>query len=294
MVEIHIAKHAGFCFGVKRAISLAEHASSLVEKGKRVFTMGPLIHNPQEVKRLESMGIYMLPSEELLKPGDAVIIRSHGLPPKKERSLREKGLEVIDATCPYVKAVHEAVVKLSKEGYFVVLVGEKNHPEVIGTLGYLEEAGGKGIVVESKEDLKGVLGKERVGIVAQTTQNEQFFKEVVGEIALWAKEVKVINTICNATSERQEDVYELAPKVDVMLIIGGKNSGNTRRLYEISKSLNPNSYHIETAQELKPEWFEGAQKVGITAGASTPDWIIKEVVEEIKRLTEPLAKVPEQ
>lgn len=285
MVEILVAKHAGFCFGVKRAINLAEFASSLAQKGRRVFTMGPLIHNPQEVKRLESMGVYQLSQEEVLREGDVVVIRSHGLPPEKERSLRSMGLEVIDATCPYVKAVHDAVVKLSKEGYFVVLVGEKNHPEVVGTLGYLREAGGKGVVVEKREDLKEVMGKEKVGIVAQTTQNEQFFKEVVGEIALWAKEVKVINTICNATSERQEDIYELAPQVDVMLIIGGKNSGNTRRLYEISKSLNPNSYHIETSEELRPEWFKGVKRVGITAGASTPDWIIKEVIDRIKSLS---------
>ena len=161
---------------------------------------------------------------------------------------------------------------------------KENHPEVIGTLGYLQECGGKGIVVENKEDLKEALGKDKVGVVAQTTQKEQFFKEVVGELALWVKELKVINTICNATSERQEDVYSLAPKVDVMVIIGGKNSGNTRRLYEIAKSLNPNSYHVETAEELKEEWFKDAQRVGITAGASTPDWIIREVVERIRAL----------
>ncbi|WP_340690901.1 4-hydroxy-3-methylbut-2-enyl diphosphate reductase [Hydrogenobacter thermophilus] len=285
MVEIVVAEHAGFCFGVKRAISIAEHSSELSKQGKRVFTMGPLIHNPQEVERLRKKGVNLLYTEDALKSGDTVIIRSHGIPPKKERQLKELGLNVVDATCPYVKAVHDAVVKLSQEGYFVVLVGEKSHPEVIGTLGYLEESGGKGTVVESFDDLKAVLGKDKVGIVAQTTQNEQFFKEVVGEIAIWAKEVKVINTICNATSERQEDVYKLAPEVDVMIIIGGKNSGNTRRLYEISRSLNPNSYHVETADDIKPEWFIGVKRVGITAGASTPDWIINSVVERIREIS---------
>ncbi|ADO45617.1 hydroxymethylbutenyl pyrophosphate reductase [Hydrogenobacter thermophilus TK-6] len=285
MVEIVVAEHAGFCFGVKRAISIAEQSSELSKQGKRVFTMGPLIHNPQEVERLRKKGVELLYTEDALKSGDTVIIRSHGIPPKKERQLKELGLNVMDATCPYVKAVHDAVVKLSQEGYFVVLVGEKSHPEVIGTLGYLEESGGKGTVVESFDDLKAVLGKDKVGIVAQTTQNEQFFKEVVGEIAIWAKEVKVINTICNATSERQEDVYKLAPEVDVMIIIGGKNSGNTRRLYEISRSLNLNSYHIETADDIKPEWFIGVKRVGITAGASTPDWIINSVVERIREVS---------
>ncbi|MEN3028071.1 MAG: 4-hydroxy-3-methylbut-2-enyl diphosphate reductase [Aquificaceae bacterium] len=284
MVEIVVAEHAGFCFGVKRAINLAEEAVKESGPGRKVFSLGPLIHNPQEVKRLEDRGLCLLEDEERLEANSTVIVRSHGIPPQKEEELLSKGVRLVDATCPFVKAVHEAVVKLSKEGYFVVLVGEKNHPEVIGTLGYLQVCGGKGVVVESREDLKEVLGKDRVGIVAQTTQNEQFFKEVVGEIALWARELKVINTICNATSERQEDVYNLAPQVDVMIVVGGKNSGNTRRLYEIAKSLNPRSYHIETPKELKRGWFEGAKRVGITAGASTPDWIIKEVVSNIEHL----------
>lgn len=285
MVEIVVAQNAGFCFGVKRAVKLAEESSVYAEEGKRVFTLGPIIHNPQEVGRLRNMGVKPLEEEEL-QEGDAIIIRSHGIPPDEERKLKEKGLKVIDATCPYVKAVHDAVCQLTREGYFVVLVGEKNHPEVIGTLGYLKECGGRGIVVESLEDLREAFKYERVGLVSQTTQSEQFFKEVVGELALWVKELKVINTICNATSVRQEDVYTLAPKVDVMVIVGGKNSGNTRRLHSISKSLNPNSYHIETPEELREEWFEGVKKVGITAGASTPDWIIESVKVKIREICE--------
>ena len=284
MVEIIVAQNAGFCFGVKRAVKIAEESAERI-RGSRIFTMGPIIHNPQEVNRLKGMGVKPLDGEDL-KPGDTVIIRSHGIPPEKERDLKRRGLNVVDATCPYVKAVHEAVCQLVEEGYFVVIVGEKNHPEVIGTLGYLKESGGEGLVVEKIEDLKEVYKHERVGVVSQTTQNERFFKEVVGEIALWVKEVKVINTICNATSVRQEEVYELAPKVDVMIIVGGKNSGNTRRLHSISISLNPNSYHIETPEDLKPEWFKGVKRVGITAGASTPDWIIESVkcrIEEICR-----------
>ncbi len=282
MVEIIVAPNAGFCFGVKRAVKLAEESAKKANRS-RIFTMGPIIHNPQEVERLKSLGVTPLDGEEP-RPGDTVIIRSHGIPPEKERELRKKGLKVVDATCPYVKAVHEAVCQLVKEGYFVVIVGEKNHPEVIGTLGYLRESGGEGVVVETMEDLKEVLRHERVGVVSQTTQNERFFKEVVGEIVTWVKEVKVINTICNATSVRQEDIYRIAPNVDVMIIVGGKNSGNTRRLYSISKSLNPRSYHIETPEELRPEWFEGVKRVGITAGASTPDWIIEAVKVRIEEI----------
>lgn len=288
MVEIIVAPNAGFCFGVKRAVKLAEESSSLAEKGVRVFTLGPIIHNPQEVNRLRAKGVKPLNGEEL-EDGDAIIIRSHGIPPDKERELKERGLKVIDATCPYVKAVHEAVCRLAEEGYFIVIIGEKNHPEVIGTLGYLKECKGKGIVVESMDDLTEALKYEKVGVVSQTTQSERFFKEVVGELSLWVKELKVINTICNATSVRQEDVYKIAPRVDVMIIIGGKNSGNTRRLYTISKGLNPRSYHVETASELDPAWFKGAKRVGITAGASTPDWIIEEVKGKIEEICEELS-----
>ncbi len=285
-VEIILAPHAGFCFGVERAIELAEEAAKYTKEGKKVYTFGPLIHNPQEIGRLKNLGINVLESEEWLDDSTVLILRSHGIPPQKERELKAKGVKIIDATCPYVKAVHGAAQQLVREGYFVVLVGEKNHPEVIGTWGYLQDVNGEGIIVERIEDLKPALSKTKVGVIAQTTQNEQFFKEVVGELAVWVNELKVINTICNATSVRQEEVRELAPKVDVMIIIGGKNSGNTTRLYRIAKSLNPNSHHIETEEELKEEWFENAKRVGVSAGASTPKWIIERVVNRIREITE--------
>ena len=286
MVEILIARSAGFCFGVRRAVRLAEE---LVEDGNSpcVYTSGPIIHNPQEVERLKRKGVLPLEGFEV-KEGDTVVIRSHGIPPQEERYLRSKGARIVDATCPYVKAVHRAVVQLVREGYFVVIVGDRDHPEVRGTLGYLRECGGEGMVVESVEDTRRVMGKERVGVVSQTTQDEGFFKEVVGEIALLAKEVKVLNTICKATSLRQEEVQRLAPEVDVMIVVGGKNSGNTRRLYNISKSLNPRTYHVEIPEELRPNWFKNARRVGITAGASTPDWIIESVKVRIEEICEEL------
>ena len=287
-MKIIVAPHAGFCFGVERAIELAEESAKYTKEGKKVFTYGPLIHNPQEIGRLKTLGINVLENESQLDGDTVLILRSHGIPPQKERELKSKGVQIVDATCPYVKAVHEAVVKLVKEGYFIVLVGEKNHPEVLGTWGYLRDAKGEGIIVETLEDLKPALNKTKVGVIAQTTQNEQFFKEVVGELALWVQELKVINTICNATSVRQEEVRELAPKVDVMLIIGGKNSGNTTRLYKIAKSLNPNSYHIETADELKEEWFQNASTVGVSAGASTPKWIIESVLKRVEEIAKTL------
>lgn len=281
MPKVIVAPHAGFCFGVKRAITLAERSAS---KDEEVMTYGPLIHNPQEVKRLERIGIKKCEDDSILGGNVKLIIRSHGISPQKEKALKQKVKELIDATCPFVKAVHQAVSILAKEDYFIVLLGEKNHPEVLGTVGYIEEFGAKYIIVESEEELQNFDLPDKVGIVSQTTQKEKTLEKIVSYVLRKAKEVRVFNTICGATQERQEDVYNLAPNVDVMVIIGGKNSGNTARLYEISKSLNTNSYHIENVNEIQKEWFNGANTVGITAGASTPEWIIKEVKEFIEGL----------
>jgi len=282
-VDIKLAESAGFCFGVKIAVD------SAIKAGKELggaYTNGPIIHNKQVVQFLESLNVKQLDENTELKSGDTVIIRSHGVPPEVERNLRSKNINVIDATCPFVKKVHEKVRQLVEEGYYVVIIGEKGHPEVIGILGHLRDAGGKGIVIQNMEELyKNLPKRNKVGIVAQTTQNEDFFEKAVGYIASNVEELKVFNTICDATSVRQEEVKKLAPTVDIMIIIGGKHSGNTNRLAQISRSLNPNTYHIEKADELKKEWFDNVKSVGISAGASTPDWIIKEVIERIKEIT---------
>jgi len=283
MANIIVAESAGFCFGVKIAVD------SAIKAGKELggaYTNGPIIHNKQVVQFLESLNVKQLNQDTQLKDGDVVIIRSHGVPPSVERGLKEKGVEVIDATCPFVKKVHERVRELVKEGYFVVIIGEKGHPEVIGILGHLEDVGGKGIVVENMEELyNNMPRRNKIGIVAQTTQNEDFFEKAVGYIAVNVEELKVYNTICDATSIRQEEVKKIAPQVDIMIIIGGKHSGNTNRLAQISRSLNPNTYHIEKSDELDPNWFVGAKNIGVSAGASTPDWIINDVVKRIKEIT---------
>lgn len=282
MVNIKVAQTAGFCFGVRIAVDMAKQAG---EKLGHAYTNGPIIHNKQVVNFLKNLGVEELSDYDQLKNGDTVIIRSHGVPPKTERMLKDLNLNVLDATCPFVKKVHDKVRQLVKEGYFVVIIGEEGHPEVVGTLGHLEEVGGQGIVVEKFEDLVKKLPKRnKIGVVAQTTQNEDFFREAVGYIAENTEEMKVFNTICDATSVRQEEVKRLAPEVDVMIIVGGKHSGNTQRLAQISKALNPNTYHIEIASELEPSWFEGKENIGISAGASTPDWIIEEVVNKIKEI----------
>jgi len=282
MAEVILAESAGFCFGVKIAVDAAKEAG---EKYGGAWTDGPIIHNKQVVEFLESLNVRQLNPNQKLKKGETVLIRSHGVPPKEEQRLKEAGVNVIDATCPFVKKVHDKVRQLVEEGYYVIIIGEHGHPEVIGILGHLEDAGGEGIVVSNMEELiKNLPHKRRIGVVAQTTQNEDFFREAVGYIAENTEEVKIFNTICDATSVRQEEVKKLAPTVDVMIIIGGKHSGNTNRLAQISRALNPNTYHIEKADELNPEWFKGAKRIGVSAGASTPDWIIQEVVEKIKQL----------
>ncbi|MBX0310373.1 MAG: 4-hydroxy-3-methylbut-2-enyl diphosphate reductase [Sulfurihydrogenibium sp.] len=282
MANIIVAQTAGFCFGVRMAVDMAKQAG---EKLGHAYTNGPIIHNKQVVNYLKSIGVEEMQDYSQLKPGDTVIIRSHGVPPKTERMLKELNINVLDATCPFVKKVHDKVKQLVEEGYFVVIIGEEGHPEVIGTLGHLEEVGGKGVVVENFEDLvKKVPKRNKIGVVAQTTQSEDFFREAVGYLAENTEELKVFNTICDATSVRQEEVKKIAPEVDVMIIIGGKHSGNTQRLYQISKALNPNTYHIETADELQEQWFENKENIGVSAGASTPDWIIQEVVNKIKEI----------
>lgn len=283
MANIKVADSAGFCFGVKIAVDMAKDAG---EKLGGAYTDGPIIHNKQVVSFLERINVKQLEDKQALKEGDTVIIRSHGVPPEEERRLQESGVKVLDATCPFVKKVHDKVKQLVKEGYFVIIIGEEGHPEVVGILGHLKEANGRGIVVQNFEELvRKMPRRNKVGVVAQTTQSEDFFEQAIGYIASNVEELKVFNTICDATSVRQEEVKRIAPTVDVMIIIGGKHSGNTNRLAQISRALNPNTYHIEKADELKEEWFENAENIGVSAGASTPDWIIQEVVEKIKEIT---------
>jgi (E)-4-hydroxy-3-methyl-but-2-enyl pyrophosphate reductase len=276
-MEIHIADKAGFCFGVKRAINTAFEASS---RGN-VYCLGPLIHNPQEVERLSRAGVRTVEHFDSLKPGDSLVIRSHGVPPQVLVQAREKGLNIIDLTCPFVGKAQRDAESLKKEGYQVVVVGEKEHPEVRSILGY---AGDDALVIEKVEDIEGVQFHPRIGIVAQTTQSYGNFSEIVIRLFRLSKELKVFNTICNSTKERQDAARSLADEVDIMLVVGGRNSANTGRLASVCRQENKPTYHIEVADEILPEWFRGARKVGVTAGASTPDWVLEEVIHKLQEL----------
>ena len=274
-MEIIVAKMAGFCFGVKRAIDIAFQIAN--EKRKGVYTLGPIIHNPQVVEMLKEKGIIPIEDIKAKKDIRALIIRTHGIPLHLSKEISSMGCEIIDATCPFVKKAQYYAKLLMEEGYQVVILGEKNHPEVKGLMSYAND---DVIVVDRKTPLPKL--KSRVGIVVQTTQSLEALKKVLSDALEHANEIKVYNTICNSTALRLKETEKMARKVDVMLVVGGKNSANTTQLTRLCKSLSVPTHHIETSSEIKKEWIKNAKKLGITAGASTPEWIIKEVEKRIR------------
>ncbi|MDR1418584.1 MAG: 4-hydroxy-3-methylbut-2-enyl diphosphate reductase [Endomicrobium sp.] len=284
MLKVKKAKNAGFCFGVRRAIEIAE--KTLKEKDK-VYTLGPIIHNPQEVKRLEKRGIKTLESVSRIKDG-CVILRTHGIPLELHEKLEKNGnINVIDSTCPFVKRAQDVVRKLSSDkatkDSTIVVVGEKAHPEVVALVSYGNK---KCIVIETSEEAKAFKDNKNLNIVSQTTQTSENFNNIVNILSKKYK-ISVYNTICKATLDRQQSAEKLARDVDLMIVIGGKNSGNTTRLAQIC-SCKTKTYHIETFKDLKKNWFERIFTIGLTAGASTPDWVIKDVELKIKEFGEKL------
>ena len=275
-MKITLAKRAAFCFGVKRATQMAFEAA---DRGGQTCTLGPIIHSPQVVRRLEEMGVKVVNDVQQLESG-TVIIRSHGVASDELEAAVRKEMEIIDATCPFVKKAQEHVKSLSQAGYDVVVVGDADHPEVQGIVSY---ASGRVFVVGSGEEASRLPKMGKVGVVAQTTQSFENLKQVVLECLMKGNETRVFNTICDATAVRQEEAKELAKRVDCMIVIGGYNSANTKRLAEVCSELQTRTHHIETAQELDRAWFAGVDKVGVTAGASTPKWLIDEVLAHIRQ-----------
>ncbi len=277
-MKLIIAKSAGFCFGVKRAMEIALDAAQ--KYPPPLYTFGPLIHNPQAVEYLERLGIKAKKRMSDISAG-TVILRSHGVSLKDFEKAREKGLKIIDATCPIVKRAHFFAKFLRRNGYALLIVGDADHPEVEAIRSYLDR---EVEVVEKPETLMQLGPWKKLGIIAQTTQTFGLFKEVVAAGLDRAKEVRVFNTICHATTVRQKEAVEIAKKVDCMIVAGGYNSGNTQRLAGICRQIQPRTHHIETARGLKPKWLAGGKVIGLTAGASTPSWIIEEVEKEIRRM----------
>lgn len=274
-MEVRLANTAGFCFGVKRAV---EKVYEQIESGKKIYTFGPIIHNESVVGDLEKKGVAVIEDEEALgkiREG-SIVIRSHGVPKKIYDMLKEQGLECIDATCPFVKKIHRIVEKESAEGSQIVIIGNDSHPEVEGIKGWCQNGA---IVVESEgqaRDLKIPAGS-KVCVVSQTTFNYNKFQELVEIISKKGYDINVVNTICNATEERQTEAARIADEVDAMIVIGGTHSSNTRKLYEICNEKCENTFFIQTLDDLNLDLPDSVRLVGITAGASTPNNIIEEV-----------------
>lgn len=275
-MEVKLASSYGFCFGVKRAINIAE-------KYKNSSTMGPLIHNQNEINRLKedfNVGLYENLTD--VKKDDTVIIRTHGIPKNDLKELKQKDAKVINATCPFVTTPQQIVKKMSADKYSIVIFGDENHPEVKGVKSYGEDQNDVHVVKEPEELDKIKFKYDRLATVAQTTKKKEKYLEIVNHLILRNKEVRVFNTICDATFENQDAARDLSKEADVMVVIGGKNSSNTKQLHSICKENCKNSYLIENDKELDMEWFKDKKLCGITAGASTPDWIIQQVVNKIQ------------
>jgi len=270
-MKIYQARYGGVCFGVKRAIEIALDA---VKDGEPVYSLGPLIHNRVAVEQLWKNGIITVDNVKSVK-GKKVIIRSHGVHPKVLHALQRKHCSIIDATCPRVRRAQRYVEKLVQEGYHVIIIGEKEHPEVVGLLGY----GSDQAEVYSDTMLP---KKRKIGVVPQTTLDLERFNSAIAHLLSSVLEMKIYNTICKATILRIREAKRIAKKADMMIVIGGKNSANTTRLYEVCKELKP-SYHIETVDEISDDWFEDIDSAGVTAGASTPKEQVEEVIKYIKK-----------
>ena len=273
-MKIELAENYGFCFGVKRAIKIAE-------ENKNSSTYGPLIHNSKEIARLErDFKVGLTDDYKTFKSGEKAVIRTHGIPKNELEALNENSVDVVDATCPYVTKPQQICQEMSEAGYDIVIFGDEVHPEIKGVKSYATHGA---TVVTSSKELENLKLRDRVALVAQTTRKVEDYMEVANYLIPRHKEVRVFNTICNATFENQEAVRKISKKADVMIIIGGKNSSNTKQLFSISRDNCSDSYHIEDENDLEYEWFNNKSYCGISAGASTPDWIIQNVLDSIQK-----------
>lgn len=275
-MEIIVAKNSGLCYGVKRALNLAKETRH--ERNGKVLTLGDLIHNPRVIVDLKKQGIHSIENLNELKKG-TIIIRSHGISPEVYESLEEKNMEIVDATCPIVKRIQKLVGILAENKEEIIIVGNKDHPEIKGLIGFSQE---RGIIVENETQVKHLPHKKKRAVLAQSTQDLYIFGKIVTALIEKTEELSVYNTICHSTQTRQKSTSELASQVDTLFIVGGKNSSNTQKLYQISRRILPKTYFVENAEQITPEMLKRAKKIGISGGASTPHEAIQEAVEKIK------------
>jgi len=275
-MKIKLAENYGFCFGVKRAIKIAE-------ENQNSATYGPLIHNSKEIDRLKTnYNVALTENLSSFKEGDKAVIRTHGIPKNELQTLKDENVDIIDATCPYVTKPQQICEEMSNDGYDIVIFGDDLHPEIQGVKSYAQLGA---TVVLTTDELAQHTFKEKIAVVAQTTRKIEEFTQICAYLISRYKEVRVFNTICNATFENQDSVKVLAKEADIMVIIGGKNSSNTKQLHSISKDFCNDSYHIEDENDLDMAWFDDKALCGISAGASTPDWLIQNIITKIEKIT---------
>jgi len=278
-MEVIVADNAGFCFGVKRAIKMAN--DTMDAAGARAKSLGSLIHNPQVVNSFRKRGLEVVADLDSVDPEDTVIIRSHGVGPELKNQAVGLGLKVVDTTCPFVTKAQQYAAKLIADGYKVVMIGDKNHPEVIGVVAHTQN---QAIVLDTVEEAEKLKFIPRMGVVFQTTHAIGHVQEVVGALLKRGKEVRVFNTLCGATTSMQKTAIELSSEVEAMVIVGGRQSANTAQLAEVCRKVNPRVLQIEAADEIQEDWFQGLTRVGLSAGASTPDEVIAEVLDRITKI----------
>ncbi len=278
-MKINLAKSAGFCFGVKRALDIA---FKTIGSGTPVYMLGDIVHNEGVVREIEKRGI-----KKIERLGDGknktLLIRAHGAPIKIFQAARKHGYRIVDATCPMVKEIHKIAKDMEEKGYRIIVIGDKKHDEVYGITGQLKR---KAIVIDSPQRIpfKKIRKMKKAAVVVQSTQNLEKTTKIVGLLKLKVKELKFFNTICRPTRTKQAEIRIMPQKNEAMIIIGSKTSANTKRLYEISRALNKNSYWIQSSKDIKKDWFKGLNSVGVTAGASTPEYTMKEVIAAISYL----------
>jgi small subunit ribosomal protein S1 len=275
-VEIKKAKVQGFCFGVAITLKKAEEA---IDAREQVTTLGHVVHNPQMVESLEQRGLINATSVDEVDTG-ALFVRAHGLPVEVYEKAKEKGLEIIDATCPMVTKIHVQAEKLKADGYKIIVVGDPNHPEVKGTLSHVPGAW----CIETIEDVEKLPRGSRVGVVVQSTYSRERFTDIVRALIAKYYEVRAVNTICTDTNNRQSEALELSKEVEVMVVVGGKTSANTKHLAELSELNGAKAYHIEGPDELQSQWFDGVRVAGLMSGASTPGWLVDQVAQRMEEL----------
>lgn len=277
-MEIILAKTAGFCMGVKRAMQIASQTA--LKNESQVYTCGPLIHNPQAVEYLKKQGVESLSDWRSINSG-TLIIRAHGMPAQDIEEMKARGLNIVDATCPHVVTSQRQIKKYADLGYFIVIIGDKDHPEILSLQSFADQQRFR--VISSLQQAKELDKLDQIMIIAQTTFNAEEFAEIADALSRKAKQAVVCNSICQATSERQQEVQKLAANADAVIVVGGKASANTRRLAEIAASICSRTHHIETEEELEGIDLTGVKKLAITAGASTPDFITEKVIEHIRK-----------